>query len=147
MGRPGKAGRRGPAASGAVSRSWPADYPKRQSPAGTDGRAATLEGSGAFGQCRAPGRRRRLPGACRPGWAPHLRLLVTSQTPLHLSGERVLRVNALDVPSADASPAQASQAGAVAMFVDHARAMEHRFELTPDNVGTVVRLCARLEGI
>jgi predicted ATPase len=79
--------------------------------------------------------------------APNLRLLVTSQAMLHIGGEQVFRVGALDLPMVGASPAQAAQAGAVAMFVDHARAMEHRFELTPGNVGSVVRLCTRLEGI
>jgi predicted ATPase len=79
--------------------------------------------------------------------APNLRLLVTSQAMLHIGGEQVFRVGALDVPVAGAPPEQAAQAGAVAMFVDQARAMDHRFELTADNVGTVVRLCARLQGI
>lgn len=79
--------------------------------------------------------------------APGMHLLVTSQALLHVDGEHVFRVGALAVPAADASPAQAAQAGAVALFVDHARAVEHRFELTPANVGTVVRLCAGLEGI
>jgi predicted ATPase/DNA-binding winged helix-turn-helix (wHTH) protein len=79
--------------------------------------------------------------------APGLRLLVTSQVPLHLAAERLLRLSALAVPEADAAFADAVEASAVAMFVDRARAMDHRFELTPHSLAAVVRLCKRLDGL
>ena len=79
--------------------------------------------------------------------APGLRLLVTSQVPLHLDDERVFRLSPLDVPAPDASLAQAAGAGAVALFVNRARAADHRFEATADNIGSVIRICRRLDGL
>ena len=79
--------------------------------------------------------------------APGLRVLVTSQAPLDIKGERVLRLEGLEVPPGDASPANAARLGAVALFIDRARAVDRRFELTDDNVAVVVRLCKRLDGL
>lgn len=81
------------------------------------------------------------------GAAPGLRLLVTSQAALHLDGERLFRLASLDVPATDDALASAAQASAVALFVDRARALDHRFELTQQNLGAVVRLCRRLDGL
>ena len=81
------------------------------------------------------------------GAAPGLRLLVTSQAALHLEGERLFRLAPLEVPATDDPLADAAQASAVALFVDRARALDHRFELTQQNLGAVVRLCRRLDGL
>ena len=79
--------------------------------------------------------------------APALRVLVTSQAPLQIETERVFRLVALDVPAPSASLAEASECGAVALFVDHARARDRHFELTTSNCGLVIELCRRLEGL
>lgn len=79
--------------------------------------------------------------------APGLRVLVTSQAPLLIEMEHVFRLAALDVPAPSASLAEAAECGAVALFVDHARARDRHFELTATNCGLVIELCRRLEGL
>lgn len=79
--------------------------------------------------------------------SPELRFLVTSQAPLHVDGERQLRLMPLALPPAGASLAQALASPAVAFFVDGVRAIDHRFHLTPQNVAAVVELCHRLDGL
>ena len=79
--------------------------------------------------------------------APRLRLLVTSQVPLRLQVEHVYRIGALPLPDERVSPAQALGFGAVALFVERARASDPQFALTPSNVGTVAEICRRLDGV
>jgi predicted ATPase/DNA-binding winged helix-turn-helix (wHTH) protein len=78
--------------------------------------------------------------------APELSLIATSRTPLRLPEERVYRLDALAVPAA-ADLATAMDYGSVALFVARAQAADERFRLGEDNVGAVVEICARLEGI
>ena len=79
--------------------------------------------------------------------APRLRLLVTSQVPLRLQVEHVYRIGALPLPDDRVSPAQALGFGAVALFVQRARAADPQFALTAANVGTVAEICRRLDGV
>jgi predicted ATPase/DNA-binding winged helix-turn-helix (wHTH) protein len=82
--------------------------------------------------------------------APGLRLLVTSQVPLRLPAEQVYRLGALalpDGPSARVTPTEAMRHGAVALFVERARSADPLFELAAGNVGAVVEICQRLDGL
>jgi predicted ATPase/DNA-binding SARP family transcriptional activator len=81
--------------------------------------------------------------------SPHLRLLVTSRASLRLRGERVYEVPPLALPSPDdASPPEAVlRSPAAAMFVEWAQAAAPDFTLDATNVGLVVELCVRLEGL
>lgn len=76
-------------------------------------------------------------------------LLVTSRSPLRISGEHVLPVSPLGVPqSASPSPlAEVQRAPAVQLFVDRARAASGTFTLTADNAAAVASICRRLDGI
>jgi predicted ATPase/DNA-binding winged helix-turn-helix (wHTH) protein len=76
-----------------------------------------------------------------------VRVLVTSQVPLKLEAERLFRVQPLGLPAPDASVEEALRNGAVALFVEQARAADRRFALGPDNVALVVELCRRLDGV
>jgi len=78
--------------------------------------------------------------------APGVRLLITSQESLKCVDEQVYRLGSLEVPTV-ADPEPASRAGAVALFVARARAVEPRFRLAADNVEAVVDICRRLDGI
>lgn len=78
--------------------------------------------------------------------APGVRLLITSQESLKCVDEQVFRLGSLEVPTV-ADPEPASRAGAVALFVARARAVEPRFRLAADNVEAVVDICRRLDGI
>lgn len=79
--------------------------------------------------------------------APGVRLLVTSQVPLKVAGERVFRLGPLAVPPPEASLREALAHGAVELFVDQVRAVDRHFELLPSQVPEVVQLCQRLDGV
>jgi predicted ATPase len=64
-----------------------------------------------------------------------LRILVTSRIPLGLSVEHVVPLSPLAVPDA------------VALFVERARAVNPRFELTDQNAADVAEICERLDGL
>jgi len=88
----------------------------------------------------------RLADAIAAG-APDVRLLVTSQVALKVEHERVFRLGPLSVPETGTGAYEAMSHGAVALFADCAQAAERRFELTDDNVGTVIDLCRHLDGL
>lgn len=79
--------------------------------------------------------------------APGVRLLVTSQVALKLDQERLLRLGPLSIPATGVSVAEALGHGAVALFVDQAKAADQRFELTADKLDTVISLCRQLDGL
>jgi predicted ATPase/DNA-binding winged helix-turn-helix (wHTH) protein len=76
-----------------------------------------------------------------------LRLLVTSQVPLGVGGERVYRLTALAAPAAGVPESQAAGYPAVAFFAQRARAADCRFELSAANTPLVAEICRRLDGI
>ncbi|MET0209058.1 MAG: hypothetical protein ABW220_08440, partial [Burkholderiaceae bacterium] len=71
----------------------------------------------------------------------------TSRQALRVTGERVFRPPPLSVPAVPCSAPEALAHGAVALFVDHARAQDQGFSLGPHNTGAVVALCRRLDGL
>jgi predicted ATPase/DNA-binding winged helix-turn-helix (wHTH) protein len=80
--------------------------------------------------------------------APGVRLLVTSQAPLRLAQEHVHRLGALAVPADDTlPPADALGYGAVALFVERARAAGGVFALAADNCAEVIDIVRRLDGL
>ena len=79
--------------------------------------------------------------------APAVRVLVTSQVPLKVADEHLLRLGPLAVPRADTPRDDAIKYGAVALFVDQAQAAQRHFNLTDENVSTVIELCRQLDGV
>ncbi len=79
--------------------------------------------------------------------APGLRLVATSQAPLRLAHERVLRLGPLAVPQGPLPAQQAQAFGAVALFCERAAAADHRFVLADADVPAVITLCQRLDGL
>src|SRR5438128_5084265 len=81
--------------------------------------------------------------------APGVRVIATSREPLSVSGEHVMPVAPLELPSADASEqlAHLQQNEAVMLFTDRAMAASGTFELTASNQAAVVDLCRRLDGL
>jgi predicted ATPase len=71
-------------------------------------------------------------------------ILVTSRQPLHVAGERVLRLGPLPVPS---SGADRVPGDAVEFFATRAAAALPGFTVTPAALPDVIRLCRRLDGI
>ena len=78
--------------------------------------------------------------------APNVRLLTTSQESLKCRDEHVYRLGALAVPGT-AKLEEATEFGAVALFVERAHAVDSRFRLANDNLEVVVDTCRRLDGI
>ena len=79
--------------------------------------------------------------------APLLRLIITSQAPLHVAREQVYRLDALAVPSYAMPAAQALNHGAVALFVARAQAADSRFVFDDAIAPDVIELCRRLDGL
>lgn len=67
--------------------------------------------------------------------APRVKLLVTSQEPLGVEGERVFRLRSL------------SEADAAQLFATRARAADAGFAASPADTETIRTICARLDGI
>ena len=78
---------------------------------------------------------------------PKLRLVVTSQAPLKLAAERVIRLGSLAVPQRPLPASEALVFGAVALFVERAQAADARFVLTDAAAPTVIELCRALDGM
>ena len=82
---------------------------------------------------------------------PRFAILATSREPLRTAGEYTYRLPSLSVPTPEAarrlSAAEALSFGAIVLFNDRARAVDHRFTLTDQNASTVAGICRHLDGI
>jgi len=78
---------------------------------------------------------------------PGVRVLATSREGLGVAGEQMVAVGTLTVPKADTAPDVAHAGDAAQLFADRARAAKRDFVLDDDNVGAVVEVCRRLDGI
>ena len=78
--------------------------------------------------------------------APGVRVLITSQEPLHVADEQQFRVPSLAVPSG-AQAGNVHDFGALALFEARARGVDPRFRLDEGNLATVVEICRRLDGL
>ncbi|MHC4260942.1 MAG: protein kinase domain-containing protein [Planctomycetota bacterium] len=81
--------------------------------------------------------------------APNSRLLATSQEPLGVDGETIVRLGPLGLPAEGGSGTleELGSSESVRLFAESARAAHRDFELTEGNVGAVVEICRRLDGI
>lgn len=80
---------------------------------------------------------------------PGLRLLVTSQAPLHLYGEHEYPLAPLPLPDSKdlPLPAELLNFAAVHLFVDRLQAVQPQFRLTGENSRPVVEICRCLDGM
>lgn len=78
--------------------------------------------------------------------SPGVRVLVTSQEPLHVEGEQVYRLGPLSVPD-DEKLATALEHGAVKLFIERVRALQSEFNPQADGLAAIVDICRQLEGI
>lgn len=72
-----------------------------------------------------------------------VRLLVTSQAPLTVAGERLLRLEPLQLPGPDAGVNE----GALALLIDRIVAADHRFAPTADVLPLLHTVCTQLDGL
>lgn len=80
------------------------------------------------------------------GAAPAVKILATSQSPLHLHGEHEFPVAPLPLPQSDRVH-EIRATSAVALFVERATAVNLKFELTERNAGVVAEICRHLDGL
>ena len=76
---------------------------------------------------------------------PGITILVTSRSPLRISGEQEFPVGPLSV--AENGGAEAAASEAVELFVARARAAQPTFSLTESNASAVIEICRRLDGV
>jgi predicted ATPase/class 3 adenylate cyclase/Tfp pilus assembly protein PilF len=78
-----------------------------------------------------------------------LKILVTSREVLHVAGEQVFAVSAMDVPDLQQplSMERVSHCDAVQLFVERARAAKPSFSLTHENAAAIAEICAQLDGL
>jgi len=81
--------------------------------------------------------------------APHVKVLVTSRSPLHIHGEHEYAVPPLTLPPLDLplTPGALASYSSVALFVKLASAVKNDFALTADNARAVAEICVRLDGL
>lgn len=77
---------------------------------------------------------------------PALKILATSRERLGISGEMSYRVPSLEIPD-DPDPDTARKFDSVQLFSERAMLAKPGFTVTDDNVGAVVAICRRLDGI
>jgi predicted ATPase len=80
---------------------------------------------------------------------PKLKVVVTSQAPLHIYGEHEFPVPPLALPDPKSILPLETLSGlpAIALFMERARAVKHEFVLTKENALAVAAICARLDGL
>jgi predicted ATPase/DNA-binding CsgD family transcriptional regulator/tetratricopeptide (TPR) repeat protein/transcriptional regulator with XRE-family HTH domain len=81
--------------------------------------------------------------------APDLKVLVTSRTVLHVSGEQTFRVMPLSLPnlSDEVRLESLTESTAVTLFVQRARAMNPNLALDLEQMRVVAEICIRLDGL
>jgi predicted ATPase/class 3 adenylate cyclase len=80
---------------------------------------------------------------------PGVSIIVTSREALGIEGEQILPTPSLALPArgSSATVEGAKDATAVELFCERARSVRPDFEVRPANVGPVVEICSRLDGI
>ncbi|HEY0753184.1 MAG TPA: tetratricopeptide repeat protein [Ktedonobacteraceae bacterium] len=80
---------------------------------------------------------------------PHLKVLVTSRSVLHLQAEHEFPVSPLALPDLTRLPAHdiLLQYPVIALFRDRAQAVLPTFEVTAANAHTIAEICVRLDGL
>ncbi len=79
----------------------------------------------------------------------HLKLLVTSRSPLRVRGEQEYRIPPLDVSTPTDTGQQGTPAfgDAVQLFVDRAQSVVSSFQVTSDNAAVVEDICRMIDGL
>ena len=81
--------------------------------------------------------------------SPRLKVVITSQAPLHIYGEHEFPVPPLALPDLKSIPPleALSHVPAIALFMERARAVKPQFALTKENAAAVAAICARVDGL
>lgn len=78
--------------------------------------------------------------------APELKLLATSRSRLNVRGEQLYQVAGMRWPKAGQAAPNAAAYSAIQLFRQSAERVQPGFQLGPDNIGDIVRICALVDG-
>lgn len=78
---------------------------------------------------------------------PRLQLLVTSRSPLRVRAERTFELGPLEVPDVDASPTDAADSSAVALFVERAMAITPTFDMSATSARDIAGIVRAVDGV
>lgn len=78
---------------------------------------------------------------------PEVSIVATSQVPLNIAVEQAWSVPPLPIPAAEADAEDVAASEAVQLFCDRAAATRRGFRLDDQNLGAVVEICRRLDGL
>ncbi len=78
-----------------------------------------------------------------------LKVLITSRIVLHIAGEQTFRVPPLQLPNLndEATPDALAQSPAVMLFIQRARAVNHAFVLSEEQMWAIAKICTQLDGL
>ncbi len=79
--------------------------------------------------------------------APGVKLVATSRSPLRIAGEQEVPVPPLAAPGGRVTVDDALQSEGVRLLIERTRAVRPDFDITPENVGAIVELVNRLDGL
>ncbi|WP_415894226.1 winged helix-turn-helix domain-containing protein [Neptuniibacter sp. PT8_73] len=78
---------------------------------------------------------------------PNIHLIITSQTPLKIEGERLFKLSGLSTPKTGTSISKVQTYGSIRLLIDQAQAFDRSFRITQDNIHDIISLCQKLEGM
>jgi predicted ATPase/class 3 adenylate cyclase len=83
------------------------------------------------------------------GAASHIRVLVTSRSPLRIQGEKEFPVPPLELsdPARPPRPEELTRFEALTLFVERAMAIDPSFALSEENGRAIAEICRRLDGL
>lgn len=78
-----------------------------------------------------------------------LKILTSSREPLHISGEKILKVSSLSMPDKNEkhTAETLSEFESVQLFIDRAQSVNPDFRISDENAKAVMQLCNELDGI
>ena len=80
---------------------------------------------------------------------PDIRILASSREPLHIAGEKIYPLPALELPTSGttAEPEDLERFESASLFIERANSARPGIEWTPQNLLAVADICRRLDGI
>jgi predicted ATPase/DNA-binding SARP family transcriptional activator len=78
---------------------------------------------------------------------PNLKLLVTSRERLNLAEEWVLPIGGLALPDATTHVSEATDYDAVSLFAERAKRVQASFEITQEELPSVLKICRLVQGL
>ena len=78
--------------------------------------------------------------------APQVKVLATSRQRLNQSGETLFNLEGMDFPAWE-TPADALEYAAVKLFMQSAKRAKPDFDITPDNMDAIARICKLVQGM